>query len=103
METRQVTEVRVYYLILNPVTGKANDRKIAAMSYDREKLEYWVDMLKEPESYKDGGFLKRFRKDSPLEMFNSWIGSGLGILDDWVPIERFESYRIMHNEIPFIE
>ena len=102
METREVTEVKVCFLYLNPINGKAKDRELAAMSYDRTTLEDWFEMLRESEPYKDGGFIKRFRRGSALEMYNPWLGTGLGIYEKWVNQEEFNMFKERSTNIPFI-
>ena len=41
METRQITEVKIWRLILNPMRSNTEDRQLLAISDDREKLLNW--------------------------------------------------------------
>lgn len=82
METRQVTEVKVYRLVMNPMTGRIEDGYIVAISLDVEKLANWYESLKvEPyENIQDCSanpevpvikvWHKTFKKGSVLEWYN---------------------------------
>ena len=89
METRQITEEKVWKLILNPMKGNTEDTTIVALAYEKQKLIDWYNSLLAPEPYKDNGeasfpdkgdfvgyhnsahsFHKVFIKGSELEWFN---------------------------------
>ena len=95
METRQITQVYMHTLILNPMTGKLESQQLFAVSFEREKLvEFytnerdpkgtWTDDESGVEDYvgKLKGYHKVFRKGSKLEWANPVNG------DLSVPIEQ---------------
>lgn len=89
METRLVEQVKIYYLIMNPVTDRAESGRITMMSFDKNHLiQAYQNELTEP--YDDDRFRKVFRKNGPLEWLNpvstfdglDWFGHG--IKEEWV-------------------
>ena len=66
METRTITQVRIYTLALNPMAGRAEERRIVALSTDYNKLVAWYRDQMVPE-WRDGLWYKYFRQGSPLE------------------------------------
>ena len=92
METRQITQLRVYKLIMNHVSDRAEDGTITAISTDYDKLVAWYHSQLAPEKWRDGRFLKTFAEGSPLEWFNpvtslelNELGTfGHGIADEWI-------------------
>lgn len=89
METRQITEIKVWKLILNPMKGNIENSTIVAVSYEKRKLIDWYNSLLAPEPYTDKGevsfpdkgdftgyennnhaFHKVFIKGSELEWYN---------------------------------
>ena len=89
METRQITEVKVWKLILNPMKGNTENSTVVAVSYEKQKLIDWYNSLLAPEPYTDKGevsfpdkgdfagyendshsFHKVFIKGSELEWYN---------------------------------
>ena len=105
--TRTLNEVLLYKLVLNPMTDRAESQRIAAISYDRQKLIDWCESLK-VEMYKDDRFNKQFQQGSPLEWFNPLYGSydtietfGHGIYEEWVVIDSVKQF-IDRTGIPLI-
>jgi hypothetical protein len=96
MEKRTIEQTKIYYLVMNPVTDRAESGRIAMMSYDRDKLisTYQSERV---EVYSDDRFRKSFRQGGPLEWFNplySMEGSdtfGHGLQIDWVDSENVET------------
>lgn len=95
METRTVQQVKIYYLIMNPVTDRAESGRIAMMSIEKDNL------IKSYENervavYNDGNFSKVFRQGGPLEWFNPvWTFEGVdsfghGLSEDWVDIANID-------------
>ncbi len=100
METRQVTEIKIWKLVLNPMRSNAENSMVMAISDDRDKLiNYYNSHLVEP--YSDNGspsfechvdshnWHKTFRKGSELEWLNPTdlenVNSfGQGISFEWV-------------------
>lgn len=92
METRTITQVRIYMLALNPMTGRGEERRIVALSTDYNKLVAWYNDQLAPEPWRDGQWYKEFRAGSPLEWFNPAFSLelnrtapyGHGISDEWL-------------------
>lgn len=93
METRQVTQIRVYVLYLNTF-DRAEDGAIAAIStsYDDLVRFYNENLLSHEERYRDAGGMYISFKEGPLQYFNP-CGSlvlndnepfGHGIHDEWI-------------------
>jgi hypothetical protein len=66
METRTVEQAKVYYLIMNPVTDKAESGRIAMMSTSRENLISAYEN-EQVAIYDDSNFRKVFKQGGPLE------------------------------------
>lgn len=103
METRIITQVKIYKLILNHVKDKYEVVNIRAISTEYDKLVSWYnDQLVDP--YKDERFegeswYKVFKQDAPLEWFNPArslnVGEhdarGVGIQEEWVDLGLYHS------------
>lgn len=82
METRTITEAKIYKLILNPMRGNTENGSIVAISFERQKLVDWYNSLLAPEAYAEIGtpsfdchgdshkWHKTFKQGSELEWFN---------------------------------
>lgn len=82
METRDITEVKVWKLILNPMRGNTENGTLVAIAYEKQKLIDWHNSLLATELYKEEGspsfdshefshtWHKAFIKGSELEWFN---------------------------------
>jgi hypothetical protein len=93
METRTVEQAKVYYLIMNPVTDKAESGRIAMMSTSRENLISAYEN-EQVAIYDDNNFRKVFKQGGPLEWYNPvWTFDGVdpfghGLSEDWVDMEN---------------
>ena len=105
METRTITQAKIYFLTMNPITDRAESVRVAMMSTDRQSL---IDRYKneEVEPYSENGYYKTFRKDGPLEWFNSLPNleqissfNGEGLHEEWVYVENISS---LQNQYYFI-
>ena len=91
METRTIQQVKVYFLIMNPVTDRAESGRIAMMSTSRQDLITAYEN-QQVVPYDDGNFRKVFKQGGPLEWFNPvWTFEGVdtfghGLSEDWVEI-----------------
>jgi hypothetical protein len=99
METRTITQAKIYYLIMNPVTGRAEEQVLTFVSLSKESL---IDAYNKEkvESYKDDRFHKSFRQGGPLEWMNTLhsfdveeSSFGHGIREEWVNLEDLESIK----------
>lgn len=93
METRTITQVKLYKLILNPMADCAESGNIAAISDSYDKLVNWYrSQLNSMGPWRDGRWYKVFAAGSPLEWYNPADNLelnnpglfGHGILDEWV-------------------
>ena len=105
METRSITQVRIYKLILNPMQApKIEFGEIVAVSTDYEKLVEWYKSQMAPEGWYDGRWFKTFVQGSPLEWynpatnleFNAYDPFNHGIRDEWVHEDTYLNI-INHN------
>lgn len=93
METRLVEQVKVYFLIMNPVTDRAESGRIAMMSTSRENLITAYEN-EHVAVYDDGNFRKVFKQGGPLEWYNPvWTFDGVdpfghGLSEDWVDMQN---------------
>ena len=113
METRDVVEIRIYRLILNPMRGNTEHGEVVAIAYERQKLIDWYNSLLAPEPYCEAGtpsfdcqgdshtWRKSFIKGSELEWFNphndmeTLNSYGHGISDVWGTQEQIKSCGIL--------
>ena len=98
METRVVQQVKIYYLIMNPVTDRAESGRIAMMSTSK------ADLISAYENesvavYDDGNFRKVFKQGGPLEWYNPvWTFEGVdpfghGLSEDWVDVDNLQQLK----------
>lgn len=101
METRLEGQVRVYVLVLNTF-GSAESSRIAAVSFDYDKIvqRYNEDLL--PKGYRDEfGYFHSFPETSPFYRLNPCFDLelnhtdhwGHGIHDEWVPMSAIDEIR----------
>jgi hypothetical protein len=95
MERRLVEQVKVYSLIMNPVTDRAESSRIAVMSFDKNNLiTFYNNQI--TDSYNDETYNKVFKKSGPLEWYNPlWTLDGLdsfghGLREDWIDATNIE-------------
>lgn len=110
METRQITQVKIYFLILNMMRDRMEGRSMVATAYSKEALCNWYQSLLVPEGYSDTEsdsdyvktYHKSFQKGSALEWYNTtnldvindW---GHGVFEEWVNQEDFsEGLKSIH-------
>lgn len=107
MEQRVMTQVKVYYLIMNRMTERTESGNIVIMSDDLDRLiRYYTDNLVEP--YKDGNWSKFFKKDSPLEWYNPLSNLvenqtnhyGQGLKSEWIDEPHY--YSTLKNKYLFV-
>lgn len=121
METRQITEIKVYGLILNPMRGNTEAGSLVAISYNRAKIIDWYDSLLEVEPYVEadsGSFEchgdihnwhKCFKKGSPLEWYNpcdkdfAMNRYGQGIREMWVEETKLNDFVFRNVDTCFIQ
>ncbi len=69
METRQITQVKIYVLSLNSMFTKSEQTHVVAISVDKDELMKWYESLK-VEQYNEDRYTKIFSKDSVLSWYN---------------------------------
>ena len=80
MEIRTINQIKIHYLVMNPMADRTEASQIVVMSDDKQRLiNYYTDNMVEP--YDDGRFRKVFRKNTPLEWYNPITLDGY--LDHW--------------------
>jgi hypothetical protein len=98
MEKRTIEQIKIYYLVMNPVTDRAESGRIAMVSYDKDKLiaTYQSEIV---EVYSDDRFRKSFRQGGPLEWYNTlWNMDGPdhfghGLHTEWVDSDNLETLK----------
>ena len=111
METRNITQVRVFVLVLNDMRfPKIEMGRIVAVSTSYEKLVELYNSNKAESQYSenvnDYNWNKTFKKDSVLEWYNPVYSLelnyndefGHGIHDEWLDMEKWE-YCKSNNSI----
>lgn len=92
METRTITQVRIYILVLNTF-GRAEDSKIAAISGNYQALVDLYNSQLLPKGYRDeNSFYHTFNTSGPLSRLNPCPNLNLnevdmfghGIHDEWI-------------------
>lgn len=105
METRTITQVRVYKIILNPMQApQVEIGEIAAISTEYDKLVEWYKSQLAPQMWRDGRWNKTFAEGSPLEWYNpawslelnAYDPFNQGIRDEWVTEDMYFNI-INHN------
>ena len=107
METRQITQAHLYYLVLNGVYDRCEDRNIVAVAESVEALVslYNNDILPYDERFRDEYGRYRSFKQGILYGYNSLpfnLSSpenydGLGIKDTWVNMDEIYDIRSRFN------
>jgi len=107
-QTRTLTQVLVFKLVLNPMRDRTETQRIVAVAYEWEKLLDWYNGLK-VEPYQDPGINsfsgqptnwgKTFQKGSSLEWYNPMHFSdgrldrhGDGIHQEWVTEQDLQQH-----------
>ncbi len=111
METRTLEQVKVWKLILNPMTSNCEVANIVALSPNKEELIKWVKDQLAPEPYLDERWSKVFKKGSPLEWYNNVLDLEAepdyydqGISSEWTTINNIHDYveqsKISYTTVP---
>lgn len=117
METRTKQEIKIYRLILNPITGRTEEGVLVALAYSAQALmnyhneELESTVYKEPAGaearYENTEWTKCFKKGGPLEWYNRHENWGdnrhnQGITFEWVE-ESIVKNLISKGVYKFIE
>ena len=109
METRQVTEVKIYKLIMNSVYDRAEVLSVVAISDDYDRLcNFYRSQLIDPE-VDEYGYLRHF-KEGELRNYNPVYDLQLkdyddrGISSEWIPLDQYDKIRYSgsYNGIIFV-
>jgi len=115
VETRQVEQILIWKLILNPMRANTEASNLVAWSDDKEKLLNWYrSQLVEP--YSDNGspsfechgdthnWHKVFAKGSQLEWYNPMDNEegyqnhyGHGLQNEWVDVEVLPNITVSYR------
>ena len=111
METREITQVHVYFLLLNGVYDRCEARNITIVADSKEKIVnyYSQNLLPRDERFRDeSGYYRSFRRDSLLYNYNdlpfnlnvnSECYDDLGIKDDWVELDSLDRIKSRYHWI----
>lgn len=115
-ETRNITQVKIFKLILNPMMSNTENGTMVAVAYEKNKLIEWYNQQIAEEAYYTIGdnyfpakgdfpanevvghkYHKVFKQHGPLEWYNpadleSLDHYGHGIQSEWVNEEIFENF-----------
>ena len=119
METRQITQIKIWKLIMNPMTTNTEHNQLLVISDDRQKLLDWYKLQFADEPYFSVGenyfpakgdfpvqhdlhhrYYKVFKQGTPLEWFNPIDNEdipnryGQGISFEWVNEDMLENSSI---------
>ena len=109
METRTITQIKVYYLVMNGVYDNAEGGSIAAVSTSRERLMefYNRQLLPTEERYRDDMGMFRSFREGPLHNYNPLYSlnpndsfHGHGLREDWMTMEEFGNVKHRYHYIP---
>jgi len=100
METRSINQIKIWKLMLNRMTGKAEQVDIVAMSTDRQKLSEFYES-KKVGIYKDDIWNKQFEKGSLIEWFNDTTWDQDMFQYEWISEEQF--YGSFQDDERFID
>lgn len=109
METRQITQVKIYKLVLNPMRGNIENASMVAIAYDKSRLVNWYEEQMATEAFSEVGsgsfechgdshqWNKTFKKGSYLEWYNpTGLGElnhyGHGIQEGWTTEEAIQNF-----------
>lgn len=102
METKDITQVKVYWLILNTF-WRAEDWELVALSYSLEKLKEWYDEQLLEESERINWWSYSFKEDSILRNYNPWwINSADSIFWHWYFSQRIEEW-VIRSDMYFVK
>lgn len=101
LETRTITKVRMYKLMLNPMTDRVESSRIVAVSDDYERLVNWYMSQFSTTAWTDDNWYKVFKSGSAIEWYNPCDSLGLnelncwghGIGDEWIPLDVYSDIR----------
>ena len=102
METRGITQVRLYVLCMNHTADCAESNRIVAVSDDYYKLvDYYNSQYTGVMIKNEYGHHVFFREDSPLRFYNKLQTLNLneldmfghGIKDEWVDLSELDSIK----------
>lgn len=93
METRVVTQVKIFKLMLNHIEmTQPEQTELVAMSYDMQRMTNWIKEQRSETPYVDGGFTKVNRKNTPLEMYNDPTCNRHGVFEVWIEQEQLQVF-----------
>lgn len=89
METRQITQVHIYFIVLNGVYDRCEDRNIVVVSDDRTKLIdfYHDNLLPNDKRFRDDYGKFRSFKEGPLYDYNPGYILEDIIKDEWISMD----------------
>jgi len=115
VRTLEIRQVMIYKLVMNPMRGRCEDRRIAVAAYSEQPLRALLESEK-VEPYKDPGpgghgneltsdysFHKVFRPAGLLEWYNPPHDDEDPVESEWVDRDWWESEGKRAFDSPFID
>lgn len=95
METRQITQVHIYFIVLNGVYDRCEDRNIVAVSDDKNRLmEFYNNNLLPPDNrFRDNAGMFRSFKEGPLYNYNPGYNLKEIFKDEWISMEELNNVK----------
>ena len=106
METRTITQVKIYFLVMNGVYDNAEYGSITVVSTSKDRLHgyYESQLLPYEERFRDDCGMYRSFRQGPLYDFNplssfepNWHGHGMK--EEWLTMEELDNVKHRYNFI----
>lgn len=108
METREITQVKIYFLVMNGVWDSAEGGSIAAVSTSKDRLIefYQSQVIPYEERYRDDMGRYRSFKEGPLYNYNLLMTMdarnstfGHGLKEEWVLLDDLDDIKHRYHFI----
>lgn len=97
METRQITQGHIYFIVLNNMYAPAENKEIVAMSDDVDRLIsfYQANLLPADQRFRDESGMYRSFMRGVLYDYNPPMSEDIyeSIIDDWFPLDEIDIAR----------
>lgn len=95
METRQITQVHIHFIVLNGVYDRCEDRNIVVVSDDKGKLKqfYYDNLLPHDNRFRDDTGIYRSFKEGPLYNYNPGYGPEEIFKDEWISMDELNNVK----------
>ena len=95
METRQITQVHIYFIVLNGVYDRCEDRNIVVVSDDNGKLRqfYYDNLLQYDQRFRDDTGIYRSFKEGVLYNYNPGNYPEEIFKDEWILMDDLDNVK----------